>query len=134
MGCILVVMLDGPARRADSSGGQVYRAHAKSGDPCGIRARGTPTEDQASLAGEREHPWRANERNAQISKPRHRNENVHWECWKHDPDGYTIVLCSLFGSAKRDFVILGGRGSVRAAAASGSTGANPSRNRARPFR
>jgi predicted enzyme related to lactoylglutathione lyase len=42
---------------------------------------------------------RAEELKAQIFKPRHRSENAHWECWLWDPDGYTIVLCSPFGSA-----------------------------------
>lgn len=43
--------------------------------------------------------------NADIVKPRHRNPPEgdggpnHWECWLHDPDGYTIVLASPDGSA-----------------------------------
>jgi catechol 2,3-dioxygenase-like lactoylglutathione lyase family enzyme len=43
---------------------------------------------------------RAEELKAEVIKPRHRSENAHWECWLRDPDGYTIVLCSPFGSAE----------------------------------
>jgi hypothetical protein len=41
----------------------------------------------------------------EIVKPRHRNPASgdggpnHWECWLHDPDGYTVVLASPDGSA-----------------------------------
>jgi hypothetical protein len=41
---------------------------------------------------------RAEELKAEVIKPRHRNENSHWECWLRDPDGYSIVLSSPFGS------------------------------------
>lgn len=43
---------------------------------------------------------RAVELKADIFKPRHRSENAHYECWLHDPDGYTIVLASPMGSAE----------------------------------
>jgi catechol 2,3-dioxygenase-like lactoylglutathione lyase family enzyme len=48
---------------------------------------------------------RAAEMKAEIVKPRHRNPPSgeggpnHWECWLHDPDGYTVVLASPDGSA-----------------------------------
>jgi catechol 2,3-dioxygenase-like lactoylglutathione lyase family enzyme len=44
--------------------------------------------------------------NAEIVCPRHRNPPDgkggpnHWECWLHDPDGYTVVLASPDGSAR----------------------------------
>ena len=44
---------------------------------------------------------RAEEMKAEVIKPRHRSENAHWECWLLDPDGYTIVLTSPFGSARQ---------------------------------
>jgi catechol 2,3-dioxygenase-like lactoylglutathione lyase family enzyme len=48
---------------------------------------------------------RAVEMQATIVLPRHRNPPSgdggpnHWECWLHDPDGYTVVLASPDGSA-----------------------------------
>lgn len=42
---------------------------------------------------------------ADVVLPRHRNPPTgdggpnHWECWLHDPDGYTVVLASPDGSA-----------------------------------
>jgi predicted enzyme related to lactoylglutathione lyase len=48
---------------------------------------------------------RAEQMNARIVRPRHRNPASgeggpnHWELWLSDPDGYTIVLCSPDGSA-----------------------------------
>ncbi len=48
---------------------------------------------------------RASEIKADIVLPRHRNPPSgsggpnHWECWLHDPDGYTVVLASPDGSA-----------------------------------
>ena len=48
---------------------------------------------------------RAEELNAEIVMPRHRNPPSgdggpnHWELWLRDPDGYTVVLASPDGSA-----------------------------------
>lgn len=48
---------------------------------------------------------RAAEMGAEIVLPRHRNPPDgnggpnHWECWMKDPDGYTIVVASPYGSA-----------------------------------
>jgi catechol 2,3-dioxygenase-like lactoylglutathione lyase family enzyme len=48
---------------------------------------------------------RADELNAKILLPKHRNPPDgnggpnHWECWLHDLDGYTVVLASPDGSA-----------------------------------
>jgi catechol 2,3-dioxygenase-like lactoylglutathione lyase family enzyme len=48
---------------------------------------------------------RAEELNAEIVMPRHRNPPTgdggpnHWELWLRDPDGYTVVLASPDGSA-----------------------------------
>jgi catechol 2,3-dioxygenase-like lactoylglutathione lyase family enzyme len=48
---------------------------------------------------------RAQELNAEIVLPRHRNPPDggggpnHWECWLRDPNGYTVVLASPDGSA-----------------------------------
>ncbi len=48
---------------------------------------------------------RANELNAEIVLPRHRNPPDgdggpnHWEVWLRDPDGYGVVLASPYGSA-----------------------------------
>ena len=37
---------------------------------------------------------RAGEMSVQIVKPSHRSENLNWEFWLRDPDGYSIVLTS----------------------------------------
>jgi predicted enzyme related to lactoylglutathione lyase len=37
---------------------------------------------------------RARELSADIFKDAQLSENGNWECWLHDPDGYTIVLTS----------------------------------------
>jgi predicted enzyme related to lactoylglutathione lyase len=37
---------------------------------------------------------RAEGMNAEIVKPSHRSENLNWEFWLRDPDGYMIVLTS----------------------------------------
>ena len=37
---------------------------------------------------------RAAEMNVNVVKPCHKSENLNWEFWLHDPDGYTIVLTS----------------------------------------
>ena len=48
---------------------------------------------------------RAEEMDAEIVMPRHRNPPSggggpnHWECWLRDPDGYTVVIASPDGSA-----------------------------------
>jgi predicted enzyme related to lactoylglutathione lyase len=48
---------------------------------------------------------RAAELGAEIVMPRHRNPPEsdggpnHWECWIRDPDGYTVVVASPYGSA-----------------------------------
>ncbi len=49
---------------------------------------------------------RANEMKVEIVRPRHRNppddDNGgpnHWECWMRDPDGYTVVVASPYGTA-----------------------------------
>jgi catechol 2,3-dioxygenase-like lactoylglutathione lyase family enzyme len=42
---------------------------------------------------------------AEVVLPRHRNPPSgeggpnHWECWLHDPDGYTVVIASPDGTA-----------------------------------
>ena len=41
----------------------------------------------------------------EIVLPRHRNPPEgeggpnHWECWMRDPDGYTVVVASPYGTA-----------------------------------
>ena len=42
---------------------------------------------------------RAADMGATITKPRHRSENAHYECWLRDDDGYGVVLASPIGSA-----------------------------------
>jgi catechol 2,3-dioxygenase-like lactoylglutathione lyase family enzyme len=48
---------------------------------------------------------RVAELKAEVVMPKHRNPPDgkggpnHWECWLHDPDGYTVVLASPDGSA-----------------------------------
>lgn len=48
---------------------------------------------------------RAEELNAEVIMPRHRNPTDgdggpnHWEVWLRDPDGYVVVLASMDGSA-----------------------------------
>ena len=48
---------------------------------------------------------RAAELKAEVVLPRHRNPPErdggpnHWECWMRDPDGYTVVVASPYGSA-----------------------------------
>ena len=48
---------------------------------------------------------RAKELHAEVVLPRHRNPPEgdggpnHWEIWLRDPDGYTVVLASPFGTA-----------------------------------
>jgi catechol 2,3-dioxygenase-like lactoylglutathione lyase family enzyme len=48
---------------------------------------------------------RAAETGAEIVLPRHRNPADreggpnHWECWMRDPDGYTVVVASPYGTA-----------------------------------
>ena len=48
---------------------------------------------------------RAAELNAEVVLPRHRNPPEggggpnHWEYWMRDPDGYTVVVASPYGSA-----------------------------------
>jgi predicted enzyme related to lactoylglutathione lyase len=37
---------------------------------------------------------RAEEMNVEVVKPSHRSENLNWEFWLRDPDGYMIVLTS----------------------------------------
>ena len=38
-----------------------------------------------------------------VVMPRHRNPNAnHWELWLRDPDGYTVVVASIDGSAPSD--------------------------------
>lgn len=52
---------------------------------------------------------RAEELEAEITMPRHRNPPSggggpnHWECWLRDPDGYTVVLASPDGTADGDW-------------------------------
>ena len=48
--------------------------------------------------------WRAAEMGVEIVLPRHRNPPDeggpnHWECWMRDPDGYTVVVASPYGTA-----------------------------------
>lgn len=53
---------------------------------------------------------RADELNAEVVLPRHRNPPSgdggpnHWEIWLRDPDGYTVVLASPDGSADGTWV------------------------------
>jgi catechol 2,3-dioxygenase-like lactoylglutathione lyase family enzyme len=48
---------------------------------------------------------RAAEMGVEIVLPRHRNPSDadggpnHWECWMRDPDGYTVVIASPYGTA-----------------------------------
>jgi catechol 2,3-dioxygenase-like lactoylglutathione lyase family enzyme len=48
---------------------------------------------------------RAAEMGVQILLPKHRNPQDgnggpnHWECWMRDPDGYTVVVASPYGTA-----------------------------------
>jgi len=43
---------------------------------------------------------RAQEMNAEVVMPRHRNPNPrHWECWLREPDGYIVVVASADGTA-----------------------------------
>lgn len=48
---------------------------------------------------------RVSEMGVEIVIPRHRNPPDgnggpnHWECWMRDPDGYTVVVASPYGSA-----------------------------------
>jgi hypothetical protein len=48
---------------------------------------------------------RAEEMAVEIVNPRHRNPPDgnggpnHWECWMRDPDGYTVVVASPYGTA-----------------------------------
>ncbi len=48
---------------------------------------------------------RAIDMNVEIVLPRHRNPQDgnggpnHWECWMRDPDGYTVVVASPYGTA-----------------------------------
>src|SRR5579872_1045614 len=48
---------------------------------------------------------RAAEMGVEILLPRHRNPPEgeggpnHWECWMRDPDGYTVVIASPYGTA-----------------------------------
>jgi catechol 2,3-dioxygenase-like lactoylglutathione lyase family enzyme len=50
---------------------------------------------------------RADDLKAEVIMPKHRNPPSgdggpnHWECWFRDPDGYTVVLASPDGSARR---------------------------------
>jgi len=37
---------------------------------------------------------RAGEMNVEVVRPSHRSENLNWEFWLRDPDGYMIVLTS----------------------------------------
>jgi hypothetical protein len=37
---------------------------------------------------------RAREMNVEVVKPSHESENLNWELWLRDPDGYMIVLTS----------------------------------------
>ena len=37
---------------------------------------------------------RAAAMNVEIVKPSHRSENLNWELWLRDPDGYMVVLTS----------------------------------------
>lgn len=37
---------------------------------------------------------RAQKMNVEVIKPSHLSENLNWEFWLRDPDGYTIVLTS----------------------------------------
>lgn len=48
---------------------------------------------------------RALDMGVEILKPKHRNPSEgnggpnHWECWMRDPDGYTVVVASPYGTA-----------------------------------
>jgi catechol 2,3-dioxygenase-like lactoylglutathione lyase family enzyme len=48
---------------------------------------------------------RASEMKVELVLPRHRNPADgdggpnHWECWMRDPDGYVVVVASLYGTA-----------------------------------
>jgi len=48
---------------------------------------------------------RAEEMQVEMVLPRHRNPPAgdggpnHWECWMRDPDGYTVVVASPYGTA-----------------------------------
>jgi catechol 2,3-dioxygenase-like lactoylglutathione lyase family enzyme len=52
---------------------------------------------------------RASEMNLEIVLARHRNPPDgdggpnHWECWMRDPDGYTVVVASPYGTADGDW-------------------------------
>ena len=37
---------------------------------------------------------RAAELKVDVLKPSHKSENLNWEFWLHDPDGYVVVLTS----------------------------------------
>jgi catechol 2,3-dioxygenase-like lactoylglutathione lyase family enzyme len=52
---------------------------------------------------------RATEMGVEMVLPKHRNPADgdggpnHWECWMRDPDGYTVVVASPYGSADGDW-------------------------------
>ena len=53
---------------------------------------------------------RVAEMGVDVVLPKHRNPPNgesggpnHWECWMHDPDGYTVVVASPYGSADGDW-------------------------------
>ena len=54
---------------------------------------------------------RAAEMGVEMVLPKHRNPPPpegggpnHWECWMKDPDGYTVVVASPYGTADGDWI------------------------------
>jgi predicted enzyme related to lactoylglutathione lyase len=72
---------------------EVEHQHGRLGDP-ELRPYGNGVLLWFELEDYEAAVQRAEEMNVEIVKPSHRSENLNWELWLRDPDGYMIVLTS----------------------------------------
>jgi predicted enzyme related to lactoylglutathione lyase len=72
---------------------EVEHQHGRLGDPS-LRPYGNGVLLWFELQDYEAAVARAAEMKVAIFKPSHESENGNWECWLHDPDGYTVVLTS----------------------------------------
>jgi predicted enzyme related to lactoylglutathione lyase len=72
---------------------EVEHQHGRLGDP-GLRPYGNGVLLWFELQDYEDAVRRAAEMQVEVVKPSHRSENLNWEFWLRDPDGYTLVLTS----------------------------------------
>jgi predicted enzyme related to lactoylglutathione lyase len=72
---------------------KVDHHHGKLGDP-DLRPYGNGVLLWFELQDYEAAVQRAAEMKVDVLKPSYKSENLNWEFWLHDPDGYTVVLTS----------------------------------------